>query len=106
MARWPIDVPKEKLAYCKNWYDGSGRIVESDIAFNMEITQFTTFDLRRSDAYYIEGVALHEIGHLLGLADNERPGAVMNHLITQEGSRRIMIDREAFAEFERLYAIR
>jgi len=77
LIKWPEDIPINKVAYCKNWYDRKGNIIESDIILNMQITRFTTLKNNTPDSYYIEGVLSHEIGHLIGLDHIESATSLM-----------------------------
>jgi hypothetical protein len=53
-------------------------ILEGDIVFNgFEKNWFTDFNNTSNTAVFVEGVALHEIGHLLGLAHSPVGGATM-----------------------------
>lgn len=56
----------KNIAYCRNWYNRHGEMVESDIIFNMSLARFTTLRSITRDSYYIEGVLSHDIGHLIG----------------------------------------
>ncbi len=80
LLKWPPEIPIGKVAYCRNWYDRDGNIVESDIIFNMAIAKFTTLRTKKPDSYYIEGVLAHEIGHMIGLDHIEDDESVMRHL--------------------------
>ena len=54
-------------------------IAESDIVFNgVENDWFTDFSAKEDSRQFIEGVAIHEIGHLLGLAHSTIGGATMS----------------------------
>ncbi len=54
-------------------------IAESDIVFNgVDNDWFTDFSSKDDSRQFIEGVALHEIGHLLGLAHSTIGGATMS----------------------------
>jgi hypothetical protein len=83
LLRWPEEIPP-KTAYCRNWRNRRGDIVESDIIFNMTIARFTTLETRTPEAYYIEGVLAHEIGHMLGLSHIEAPGCLMRAFSRQK----------------------
>lgn len=77
LIKWPNSIPINKVAWCKNWYDKKGNIIETDIIFNMQLTMFTTLRTNKPDAYYIEGVLAHEIGHMIGLDHISDPSSVM-----------------------------
>ncbi|MDA3899822.1 MAG: matrixin family metalloprotease [Spirochaetes bacterium] len=79
LVKWPEEIPINKVAYCKNWYDSKGNIIESDMIFNMMITRFTTLKTNTQDSYYIEGVLTHEIGHMIGLDHVENDSSVMKY---------------------------
>lgn len=68
LIKWPPEVPIKHVAYCQNWYDNEGNIIESDIIFNMAIARFTTHRTNTPSSYYIEGLLTHEIGHMIGLS--------------------------------------
>lgn len=54
----------------------TGEILDADIELNSAATQFTTGDeVVRTD---LQAVLTHEVGHFLGLAHSEAPGATMN----------------------------
>jgi len=57
---------------------GSADIVEADIIFNSNLA-FDVYDgPLRSNAYDLRRVALHELGHVLGLNHEDRNKAIMN----------------------------
>jgi hypothetical protein len=103
LSRWPRGVP-QKTAYCRTWYDRDGFTVEADIAFNCELTRFTTVATSHAGSYYLEGVLSHEIGHLLGLGHSDSPGSVMKPESGQEESWfKGAIDAETLARVRELY---
>ncbi len=66
------------LATAQVFFVSDGTITEADIVFNgVQRQWFTDPGNRDSGKTFIEGVALHEIGHMLGLAHSPVGGAVM-----------------------------
>ncbi len=52
-------------------------LAEADIVLNRNLDWFTDFDLVLPNDFFVESVALHEIGHLLGLNHAALGGATM-----------------------------
>ncbi len=105
LIRWPAGIPINKLAYCKNWYDDEGHIIESDIIFNMQIAVFTTLKTNRPDSYYLEGVLTHEIGHMIGLDHIKSAVSLMKQQSSVEESFfKGKIDELTLRSYEKLYA--
>jgi len=106
LIRWPENIPISKVAYCQNWYDRKGNIIESDIIFNMQITRFTTLKSNTPDSYYIEGVLTHEIGHLIGLGHIKSNTSVMKPKSDAEESYfKGKIDEETLSAYKEIYKI-
>jgi len=104
LLRWPEEIPIGKIAYCKNWYDGTGNIVESDIIFNMSVAGFTTRRTRTPGYYYIEGVLAHEVGHMIGLDHIEEADCLMKALSPSEESYFMgRIDEKTLRRYRELY---
>jgi hypothetical protein len=57
--------------------DSDEIIAEADLVLNRSLNWFTDFDALRANDHFIEGIALHEIGHLLGLNHAVLGGATM-----------------------------
>jgi hypothetical protein len=57
--------------------DTDETIAEADIVLNANKTWFTKFDPTETDGLFVEEVALHEIGHFLGLNHSPLGGATM-----------------------------
>lgn len=83
---------------------GNAVIAEADIVLNgFEYDWFTDFSAK-PDSYelFVEGIALHEIGHLLGLAHSPIGGATMHVRTDAAGSNGIIAglssDEVAFAD--------
>jgi PKD repeat protein len=62
---WTSTVPAGVLAQASTWSSGS-TILETDIRFN---TQYSWSTNPGSGQYDVESIALHELGHWVGLAD-------------------------------------
>ena len=104
LTRWPEDIPFGQTAWCRCWYNRKGDIVECDIILNQELARFTTLETRTPDAYYIEGVMAHEIGHMIGLGHSTSPASVMNPASSTDISWfRGNIDQETLDNYRRLY---
>ena len=106
LLKWPAGIPIDKVAYCKNWYNSSGKIIESDIIFNMQLTNFTTLRTNKPGSYYIEGVLAHEIGHLIGLGHIDDPSSIMKKKSDyKESYHKGNIDKKTIAAYKLLYKI-
>jgi hypothetical protein len=104
MLKWPEEIPISKIAYCKNWYDAQGNIIESDIIFNMMIAGFTTKRTNKHGFYYIEGVLAHEIGHLIGLDHIEDKDCLMKSFSpVEESYKKGYIDSKTLKAYNMLY---
>ena len=84
---------------------GAAVIAEADIALNGtdEFDWSTDFSTRSGrDSLFVEGIALHEIGHLLGLAHSPIGGATMHFMTDAAGSSGVIAglsaDEIAFAD--------
>lgn len=91
LMRWPPSIPSHHIAYCNKWYQ-NGKIIEADIIFNMSLVKFTTLGSKQKDAYCIEGVLIHEIGHLLGLGHIDDEKSIMSPNFTIDDSYILEID--------------
>lgn len=83
---------------------GASVIAEADIALNGVEFDWSTNFSTRSGRYnlFVEGIALHEIGHLLGLAHSPIGGATMHFMTDAAGSNGVIAglsaDEIAFAD--------
>lgn len=104
LTQWPDDIPFGQTAWSRCWYDRKGRIIECDIIFNQELARFTSLETNRADSYYIEGVAVHEIGHMIGLGHSAAASSVMKpESTTEESWFKGEIDDETIAMYRELY---
>lgn len=61
-----------------SWYTDSNYIAQADIVFNgVNFTWFTDITDTNTTQQFVDGVALHEIGHFIGLAHSPLGGATM-----------------------------
>ena len=58
------------------WYDGTGKLVDADMVLHESYAYFAGSGC--SNGIYIEDVAIHEFGHVLGLAHSGTSGATMS----------------------------
>ncbi len=80
-----IDGPGDIVAVCNYWYYvGANRLVEFDIVFDSAEAWSTDGS---SEAFDIQGIATHELGHTLVLQDlrSPRDGALTMHAYTWLG---------------------
>ncbi len=104
LIKWPPEIPIGKVAYCRNWYNDKGEIVESDIILNMAVASFTTLRTNKPDAYYIEGVLSHEIGHMIGLDHIQNDNSLMKPLSpVKESHFKGKIDSSTLDAYRSLY---
>lgn len=57
--------------------DSDEAIAEADLVLNKSITWFTDFEAVKINDFFVEGIVLHEIGHLLGFNHASAGGATM-----------------------------
>lgn len=65
------------IAETYSWFDSSGKLTDADIIFYDGGFQFFTGDSGCSGGMYIEDIATHEFGHVLGLAHSPVQDATM-----------------------------
>ncbi|HNZ27148.1 MAG TPA: matrixin family metalloprotease [Spirochaetota bacterium] len=102
VKEFPATLDQKHIAYCYNWRKDK-TIIESDIIFNMSPVKWTTGKTKTPNSYCIEGILLHEIGHLLGLSHINSDKSVMKKKQTIEDSYNTVIDDLTIEEFKKLY---
>lgn len=70
---WARIVPKTVLAAAWTWTDESGKIVESDVFFNVD-QPYRVLSSCGGSSYDVENVGTHEVGHSVGLDHVSDPG--------------------------------
>lgn len=75
-SQWDADKPTEQARTTIHW--SGDKIYEADIRFNDKNFDFFTDETGRNfGGVHLESLALHEIGHALGLAHTAQSGSVM-----------------------------
>jgi hypothetical protein len=59
------------------WWDGSGKLVDADVVFHENYKFYGDGAACNGDGYYISSVAVHELGHALGLGHSSVGTATM-----------------------------
>ena len=89
------------LAVAITWYSGS-RAVDSDVVFNTRFKWNSYRGNLRPGVYDIRRVAIHEFGHVLGLAHSRRSGAIMQPYVSNQDR----LGADDIAGAQRLYGAR
>lgn len=63
-----IPISQSCLAYTRTWFSGSS-LSEADMCFNMNYQWTTDWSAAKNGVYDVQAVALHELGHYVGLGD-------------------------------------
>ena len=71
-----LNLSDRAIAVVMTWYNGATRrVVERDVYFNdVDMHWRTGSDGLEDGGYFVEHIALHEIGHVFGLGDVYNPG--------------------------------
>ncbi len=71
-----LNLSDRMIAVVMTWYNGAtGAVLERDIYFNdVDMNWRTDSDGQDQGGFFVEHVALHEIGHIFGLQDVYNPG--------------------------------
>jgi hypothetical protein len=85
------------------WWDGSGRFVDGDIVFNEGGYQFFSGS-GCVNGIYIENVAIHEFGHILGLLHSDVAGVTMQPAMQSYCDQsQLSLEPDDIAGIEKLY---
>ena len=84
------------------WWDSSGRMVDSDVVFYQGTYKFFVGS-GCSSGLYLESVATHEFGHLLGLRHSEVSGATMYATGPYCGRDQLTLEEDDIAGMRTLY---
>jgi hypothetical protein len=85
------------------WWSSGSRIIDADIVFWDGGFQFFTGSTGCSNGFYIEDIAAHEFGHVLGLGHSTVPTATMYPTVSTCATGNRTLDPDDIAGVEALY---
>jgi hypothetical protein len=85
------------------WYDSSGHLIDADIAFYDSAWQFFGGLTGCSGGAYVQNVATHEFGHVLGLNHSSVTTATMYATAPQCDTSRVTLDPDDINGIEAIY---
>jgi hypothetical protein len=97
------DVGPGVIAETFAWYNSNGRITDADVVFYDGGFQFFAGDSGCSGGMYIQDVATHEFGHVLGLAHSPLTDATMYYGIGYCSTSQRTLSDDDLAGIEALY---
>lgn len=87
MDNWESNRGNEQARTTIYWH--GNQIFEADLRLNSKMYDFFTDSNGPISGVDLESLVLHEIGHVLGLAHNDKIGSVMNVSLSSGQSRRV-----------------
>jgi hypothetical protein len=87
------------------WWSSGSRIIDADIVFWDEAFQFFSGSSGCSGGFYIEDIAVHEFGHVLGLGHSTSTNATMYPSVSSCSTRNRTLDADDIAGVRALYPL-